>query len=285
MLIESHQITEAPGTAAVRPSRRPLCGLLRMRYFLNAIISLPHPEEARSAVSKDAAGGCSKRRAGIEPGAYDLLAGGEPHAVMGGDVVERLAEAGDAVRDADQVGVEANRHDPAGLRALGVKRVELALYRRDELVDRAVAGVEERRIVDLVGIGDRHDPFAATDVHPERLVVADPVGDIEAALIDQIVERVPGLGKPRAEPADRLLAAERGDLGERPGDRLAFLCRLHLIEPARIGLVVAEDLPAELDRGLHDLRMVVADVAVEVGAGADAALLQHLHDPPDADPV
>ena len=41
----------------VRPSRRPLRGLLRMTSFLNNIINLPHPEEARSAVSKDARGG------------------------------------------------------------------------------------------------------------------------------------------------------------------------------------------------------------------------------------
>src|SRR5229473_1660786 len=38
----------------VRPSRRPRCGLLRMTFFLNAITNLRHPEEARSAVSKDA---------------------------------------------------------------------------------------------------------------------------------------------------------------------------------------------------------------------------------------
>src|SRR6266851_819564 len=41
-----------------RPSRRPLRGLLRMTFFLNAIINLRHPEEARSAVSKDARRAC-----------------------------------------------------------------------------------------------------------------------------------------------------------------------------------------------------------------------------------
>src|SRR6266849_6163066 len=271
----------------MRPSRRPLRGLLRMTFFLNAIINLRHPEEARSAVSKDArwhVQHISKRRAGLQPVAHDFLTGGEPYLVVRCDVAERLVEPGDAVRHADQIGVEADRHDPARMRALGVERVELALYRGDELVDRAVAGMEERRIVDLVGIGDRHEPLAA-DIHQIGLVVIDPIGDIETALFDQVVERVPGLGEPRPEPADRLLAAQRGDLGEGPGDRLAFFLRLHLIEPARIGLVMAEDLPAELDRGLHDLRVMVANVAVEVRAGADAALLQHLHNPPDADPV
>src|SRR5712691_2768275 len=41
-----------------RPSILPLGGLLRMTFFLNAIINLRHPEEARSAVSKDARRAC-----------------------------------------------------------------------------------------------------------------------------------------------------------------------------------------------------------------------------------
>ncbi len=36
----------------VRPSRRPLCGLLRMRFFLNSIINLPHPEERPKGASR-----------------------------------------------------------------------------------------------------------------------------------------------------------------------------------------------------------------------------------------
>src|SRR5438477_6697061 len=43
----------------VRPSRQPLRGFLRMRFFLNALKEVPHPEEARSAVSKDAGFLCS----------------------------------------------------------------------------------------------------------------------------------------------------------------------------------------------------------------------------------
>src|SRR6266851_2207584 len=57
----------------VRPSRRPRSlssgrpeagpggGLLRMTFFLNAIINLRHPEEARSAVSKSARRACYVR--------------------------------------------------------------------------------------------------------------------------------------------------------------------------------------------------------------------------------
>ena len=150
------------------------------------------------------------------------------------------------MRHADQIRMQADRHDPAGLRALGVERIELAFYRSDELLDRAVARLQKRRIVDLVGIGDR-DQLSAADIHEERLVVADPVGDILDAVVGQIVERVPGLGQTRAEPAGRLPAGQRLDLVQRAGDRLPLLVRLHLIEPARIGLVVAEDFPAQFD--------------------------------------
>ena len=61
------------------PSRQPLRGFLRMRVFLNALTEIPHPEEARSAVSKDAEGSCSARcrqfhhelRGTAEPGGID----------------------------------------------------------------------------------------------------------------------------------------------------------------------------------------------------------------------
>src|SRR6266851_4542519 len=36
----------------MRPSRRPLRGLLRMRFFLNAINNLPHPEERPKGASR-----------------------------------------------------------------------------------------------------------------------------------------------------------------------------------------------------------------------------------------
>ena len=39
---------------------------------------------------------------------------------------ERVVEAFDAEWHADQIRVQADRHDPAGPRALGVERVELA---------------------------------------------------------------------------------------------------------------------------------------------------------------
>src|SRR5215510_4809778 len=48
---------------------------------------------------------------------------------------------------------------------------------------------------------------------------------------------------------------------------------------------MADQLPAEPTGLLDDLRMMIADLAVQRGAGADAIAGQNLHDPPDADPV
>src|SRR5713226_5648254 len=109
-----------------------------------APVNTPHnpahpPHQLRNGWRKN---GNSKRRARFEPGSHDLLAGGEPHAVVGGDVAERLVEPGDAVRHADQVGMQADRHDPTRRCALGVERIELALDRRDKLVDMAGAGLD-----------------------------------------------------------------------------------------------------------------------------------------------
>src|SRR6266704_2204444 len=48
-------------TSAVRPSRRPLRGLLRMRDFLNAITDPTHPEERPKSLPQARTGGASRR--------------------------------------------------------------------------------------------------------------------------------------------------------------------------------------------------------------------------------
>src|SRR5262249_48330607 len=48
---------------------------------------------------------------------------------------------------------------------------------------------------------------------------------------------------------------------------------------------MADQLPTEPAGLLDDLRVMVANLAVERGAGADTVAGQNLHDPPDADPV
>src|SRR5581483_314196 len=121
----------------------------------------------------------SERRAGCEIVANDLFAGREPHFIVRRDVAERRIERVDAVRDADEIGVQADRHDFARALALAIEHVELAFDHRLELVGAAGAVIELRRIVDLEGVRDRDEPLPA-DVHEIRLVVVHPVGDVQA---------------------------------------------------------------------------------------------------------
>src|SRR3954471_5829215 len=55
----------------------------------------------------------------------DFRAGGLPDAFVLADVFQSSVERIDAMRDTDQVGVERDRHHPAGFFALAVQHVEL----------------------------------------------------------------------------------------------------------------------------------------------------------------
>src|SRR5262252_208366 len=185
---------------------------------------------------------------------------------------------------ADQIGVQADRHDPPGGGALGIERIELPADHFLELVDRAVSILEMRRVVDFVRVRDRHQPIPA-DIHEIGLVVIDPVSDVKTAFCRKEIEGVPSLGETGAEPTDRLLAGHLGDARESVRNRLSLLAGSELVEPYAVGAVVAKDLPAELHRRPHNLWVMVADVAVEGRAGADAVLAEHIHQPPDADAI
>ena len=87
----------------------------------------------------------------------DIDAPADPDLGMLQRVVDEPRECRDASRPADEAAVQADGHHLRCRFALGVERIELALYRGDELLDRVVAGVQEGRIVDLVGIRDRHE--------------------------------------------------------------------------------------------------------------------------------
>src|SRR2546421_7162969 len=55
--------------------------------------------------------------------------------------------------------------------------------------------------------------------------------------------------------------------------------------PSQVSLVMADPFPAEFAALLDDFRVMVAHLAVQRGAGADAVATQYLHQPPDADAV
>src|SRR6266851_8015648 len=97
----------------VRPSRRPLGGLLRMRFFLHPMTNLPHPEGAPSGrVSKDAQRACrAKLRAGTKSTANDRgrpIGGAASEPVVGrfAIVIDRFRRAGERGPVIEAIGVD-----------------------------------------------------------------------------------------------------------------------------------------------------------------------------------
>src|SRR6266478_7962336 len=80
--------------STVRPSRRPRCGLLRMRFFFYSIKSLPHPEEARSGVSKDALSPRASEPARLVDDVAQLLPGDEAPSIVAQHREPALVEIG-----------------------------------------------------------------------------------------------------------------------------------------------------------------------------------------------
>ena len=214
----------------------------------------------------------------------DLPAGGAPHTFMRADVVESRIESADPMRLAGHERVDRDRHDAGDRLALAVQRVELTPQHRLEFGNRNLHFEIGRDVVGLDRIGQRHQSRAA-DVEQIRLIVVDPVADVADPRFGEVIERVPGLGQAGAEPADRALARRSLDAVDRCPDSVALLLRIHFGQPQRVGLVMADQLPAEPQGLLDDLRVMIADLAVERGAGADAVSRQDFHDPPDADSI
>ena len=104
----------------------------------------------------------------------DLAPGRQPDAVMRHDMGERLVEGGDALRLAGEVGMERQAHHRAALRALGIELVELRLHHRRVALDRRVAVLEQRHVVDLERIGNADQP-AVAHLDRHRLVVVHHV--------------------------------------------------------------------------------------------------------------
>ena len=213
----------------------------------------------------------------------DLRPGREPDTLMGANIFEPTVESADSVRHADDEGMEADRHDPPGLRALAIEHVELAFDHGLELFGGATHADHRRKVVDLPGIGDRADRPSA-DIHPVGLIVVDPVGDVVGAVVDQVVEGVPALLQPGRQPAARTRAGRRLDPVEHALHGLALGLGFHVMEVARVALVMPHELPVERLGVLDDLGIVVADLAVQRHGAAHAVAFQHFHDAEHADP-
>ena len=92
----------------------------------------------------------------IEEVLRDLAPGREPDLVVAGDVGERLLEGRDTIGLADQVRMQRDAHHRAGIRALLVEPVELALDDVAIGARRSKVDVEDDGVVHLQRIGDAH---------------------------------------------------------------------------------------------------------------------------------
>src|SRR5262249_2027649 len=116
-------------------------------------------------------------------------------------------------------------------------------------------------------------------------VVVDPVGDVAAPFLDQVVEGAPGLLQAGAEPAGGAAAGGLADALHHVADGVALVLGGNLVEARGIGAAMAHEIPAKLDASRHDLRVMVAYVGVERDGAADAVGGEQIHQTDDADPV
>ncbi len=173
-----------------------------------------------------------------------------------------------------------HRHHPRVLRALRVEAVELVLAALQPLARGVVLDHHHRDVVELDRVGHRDQrPGLGADL--VGLVVVHPVGDVLDALGPQVVERLPRLGEPGAEPAPGLPAGELLDQLHRLPDGRALI-RQQVHRP--LDEAVTHELPAGLEHRAGDRLVGFHHVGIDGGGGADLPPGQRLQQPPEADP-
>src|SRR5262249_60412428 len=95
----------------------------------------------------------------------------------------------------------------------------------------------------------------------QRDITEHPVGDVVVTFLGENVLRLPGLRKPRAEPAARALSGRRLDhLGALADVGALVLDLLHVA----LGVAMADEFPVALDASLDDVRIGLHRNAVNV---------------------
>src|SRR6266850_2481213 len=220
----------------------------------------------------------------IEEVARDLAPGGEPYPVMAGDVGERILEGLQAIRLADEVGMQRDAHHRARVLAFLVQAVELAPDDLAVVARRHRADIERDGVVHLERVGDAGEaPFP--DLHRAGLVVVEEIADIGEAHLGDEIERALGVGERGGEPAVELLAGHPPDGVDRILDQRALLRLAHAEGVAGVVGAVRIELPAALDTGLDHFRVVLAYRDVERHAAAHAAAVHRLRHAPEAGAV
>src|SRR3954453_17527874 len=151
-----------------------------------------------------------------------LLPGPEHDIIMAADVSERVADVGQPVRRAHDVGVQYQRHYAGAVSGVAVKLLELvdgavAVFARLVMLDQ-----HHRDIVAFLRVRDVDDRSAARLQH-DRLVVGHPVAAVIIPLLGQEVWGFPGLGQSGAEPAAWVFPRRLADCGAGLPDILALV--------------------------------------------------------------
>jgi len=111
-------------------------------------------------------------------------------------------------------------------------------------------------------------------------VVERPVADIFEARFGQVVQRLESLRQPGAEPAARLVAADRFDGLDGLADIFALIVDLvHRDLFERVGI----EFPARFQAGFDDARVFGAGAAVHGHRALEAHVVEQLAQPPEAD--
>ena len=208
-------------------------------------------------------------------------AAADPDTIVTLDVVEEARERRDATWAAHETHVQADRHHPRVLGALGVEHVERVSHVGEPLVARAEALWRSKLHVVVVERVGHHQVRAAGLDDPVRQVIVVGVGVVEeAALLD---DQPPRVGAQAAGvPAEGPASGRACDALDRAPHVLALdVFRDELVvDPAP---PVAHHLVPRLDDGGGRFRMALERHRDGEDADPDTALGEQAHQPPEAD--
>ncbi|OIQ63374.1 hypothetical protein GALL_550850 [mine drainage metagenome] len=196
---------------------------------------------------------------------------------MADDIVEQRLQILDAMRDAGDVGMNGDRHDPRVGRALEVQPVELIGAALEELLGRQMLQSVDDDIVGFHRIGDcRHRAVWRRDVL--RQVVDHPVRQIFDAVEAQQIERLVVFGQARAFPRPHRLARKFRDRVDGPLDGIGLVLQF-VHRP--LDEAVAHEFKTGLQRGRGDARIGTAYAGVQRQGHRDVPVGEGLELPPE----
>src|SRR6476661_2142441 len=211
----------------------------------------------------------------------DLRAGPEQDVALPADLLEDLAEISCAVRRTHDVGVHRDRHHARRAFGVLVDLLELIHGALVELARLVMLDQHHRDVVAFLRVGNVEDRLAAR-LHPHRLVVEHPVGDIVVTFLGKDIGRFPGFGEARSEPAARPLAGRLLDhFGTFTDVGALVLDLLHVA----LGEAVADELPFAVEARLDDVGIGLDGNAVDVHHAWNLEVIVDLQEAPEADAV